>query len=71
VKGRGRGLVFVNQKKRQSERFHFIKYVQNKANAFLWAYLGPKLDACLPAFGTTAPIVRGEMYLVIIHRSLV
>lgn len=38
------------------------KPVQNKPNAFLLAYFGPKLVDCLPAFGITTPIVRAETW---------
>lgn len=47
------------ERKRRSERFHSG---QNKPNAFLWTFFGLKLVACLPAFGTTTPIVRAETW---------
>jgi hypothetical protein len=52
------------------ERFHILKSVQNKANAFLWAYFTPKLVVRFSAFGTTTPIVRAETCISSSYKDL-
>ena len=60
---RGEGLMSVcKQRKRWGKVSLSPKSVQNKPNAFLWAYFEPNLVACLAAFVTTTPIVRAERW---------
>lgn len=47
-----------------------LKSVQNKAIAFLMAYVGPELVAYLPTFWTTTPIVKEETCISSLYTDL-